>query len=39
MTWLAKLVVIAGVGVIISPLVAFAIRICVKILKGESFLK
>ena len=39
MTWLAKLVVIAIVGLILAPLIAICIRICTKIIGGKSFLK
>lgn len=39
MEWLAKLVVTLGVLAVISPFIVMAIRLCIKIFKGESFIK
>ena len=39
MTWLANLVVIVGVGLVLAPLIALCVRICVKIINGNTFLK
>ena len=38
MAWLAKLVVALVVLAIIAPFVTIAVRLCIKIFKGNSFI-